>query len=501
MAVVTAFGTLNHTQNAGLTAYWRATGCTAITIADVLPLLSKITVYEDEYVIGELKIWDSGSENIEPNNCAMCRVMIYTDGWIVAWFDKESQNQFTGSTFGFVDAQTLSGFGSELKYPDQWNGCYLKVTNSNGVSADDPECPDGTIFCIRNTDEALGRIQVHKDYSTNNYHFNAGNNYDVDVLMSNGNLVWWGHTSAVTGSPDNLANRLYRAIYEMWENLRYSSNATDSTDTAVTKAFLDDGEVFTDETTAFNNATVNDCPLMPATEEIDDVFYYGSANKFRGLNLNIGTAGVGNTIVWEYWNGSSWASLTVTDNTVGFTVLGENTVTFTPYIDWTKTIVNSSEQYWIRSRVSVAAFTTQPLLTQGWIIVPDALGYTDSNLGMYSFEDTSALYCLICGISPSVLTVGLIHYEYYYNTVLLTKVIYSHSVSRGYYNYSSGYSEFNINDHIIGSQTTDDSNGYIILNIENIDLAVGTQNVFNIRYWLHTSNASHYTMASVLITS
>ena len=473
MAVVTAFGTLANTTHAGLTAYFRATGCTALTIADVLPLLSKITTYEDEYVIGEMKIWDTGSESGEPNNCAMVRVMVYNDGWIVAWFDKESQNQFTGSGFGFVNAQTLSGFGSELKYPDQWNGCYLKITNSNGAGADDPECPDDTIFTIRNTDSSTGYIQVHKDYSSDDYHFNTGNNYDVDVLMSNGNLVWFGHTSHYAGSPDNLANRLYRAIYEMWENLRYSSNTTDATDTAATKAFLDNGDVFTDYTTAFNNATVNDCPLMPATEEIDDTFYFGSANKFRGLNLNIGTAGVGNTIVWEYWDGSAWSSLTVTDNTVGFTVLGENTVTFTPYIDWTKTTVNSSEQYWIRSRVSVAAFTTQPLLTQGWVIVQDSLLYSDSNLGMYSFEDTAANYCLICGISSSSII------KFYYNTVLPGKTIYNHVIN---YGYQGRNVNIIINDVTVSYYTHSSSgiysNGFINRNIENIDNAVATQNVF-----------------------
>ena len=94
-----------------------------------------------------------------------------------------------------------------------------------------------------------------------------------------------------------------------------------TTDTAITKAFLDDGGVFTDETTDFNDAVANDVQLMPTTEDVDDAFYYGSSNKFRGLNLNIGTAGVGNTIVWEYWDGLAWTSLTVTDLTNGFTVL------------------------------------------------------------------------------------------------------------------------------------------------------------------------------------
>jgi len=146
MAVVDAFGTLANTTNAGLTAYFRAAGCTELTIADVLPVLSKVTAYELEYVIGEMKIWDTGSESGEPNNCAMVRVIVYADGWICAWFDKESQNQYGASGKTFVDAQTLAGFSTEIDYIDQWNGCYLKITNSNGAGADDPDCPDAVSY-------------------------------------------------------------------------------------------------------------------------------------------------------------------------------------------------------------------------------------------------------------------------------------------------------------------------------------------------------------------
>ena len=512
MAVVTAFGTLANTTHAGLTAYWRATGCTAITIADVLPLLSKITVYEDEYVIGEMKIWDTGTESSEPNNCAMVRVMVYNDGWIVAWFDKESQNQMAGGvSAGFIDAQTLSGFSTNIEYLDQYNDCRLKIVSSTPT---DSECPDDTVFCIRNTNSIDKQIQVHADVTGNGTtvgaHFNTGHNYSVEIYQDNGNLVWWGHNSdTYTPLPSNLSNRLYRAIYEMWENLRYSSNATDATDTAITKAFLDDDGSFTDYTTAFNNATANDVELIPATEVINDAFYFGSSNKFRGLNLNIGTAGVGNTIVWEYWNGSAWSSLTVTDNTVGFTVLGSNTVTFTPYDTWAKCFVNSSEQYWIRSRVSVAAFTTQPLLTQGWIIVPDALAYIDSNLGMYSFEDTSALYCLICGVNEYTHPGLGIDDVYFYNTSLPGKTIYKHSISCGAkaHSGSTAYIYFYINGKSILSVrmngAINPTNGYIIFNVKTIAGTTAIQNVFNC-YGFEYTGVSRYTygnMASVMITS
>lgn len=151
--------------------------------------------------------------------------------------------------------------------------------------------------------------------------------------------------------------------------------------TAIGYAFLDDGGVFTDDTTDANSAAANDVPLMPAVEAINDAFYFGGSlrggivpNLFQEIKINIGTAGVGNTIAWEYYNGSAWASLTVTDGTNGFTTLGTNTVTFTPPTDWATVAVNAVTTYWVRARVTAAAFTTIPLATQIWLMVkPDQL--------------------------------------------------------------------------------------------------------------------------------
>ena len=437
-----------------------------MTISDCLPLLSKITTYADEYIIGEMKVWDSSSgESPEPNNCVMCRVIIYNDGWICAWFDKESQAQVTGSAFTFVDAQTLSGFGIECQYPDQWNGCYLEITGST-----DTDCPAGAIFTIRDTDEALGNIKVHEDYSPDAYHFNTGYTYDADIFMSNGNLMWWRGSSGDDRDPSLMSNRLYRAIYELWENLKYRSDTTTMSYEAADGAYRWNDPSFSNDTSDFNYAGGGyDVILIRDAEVVDDAFYYGLDEPFNGVRHNIATAGVGNTIVWEYWDGSAWSSLSVTDNTSGYTVLGTNSVTFMPPADWAVRSVNSSSNwYWIRSRVTVAAYTTSPILTQGWMNVPSALLWTDANLGMYSFEDTSAKYCLICGKMDT-------GWFYFYNTVLLGKTIYNHVVN---WSTDEAFTGMYVNDTELGAITYASTNGYININIEGIDAAPGTQNVF-----------------------
>lgn len=136
-----------------------------------------------------------------------------------------------------------------------------------------------------------------------------------------------------------------------WERF----NRNDGQDVAA--AVGDDGTVFTDYTTAANNATVGDVVLLPAVPVADDAFYIGLAVPFGSLSIAISTAGVGGTVVWEYYNGTSWVSLSdVEDNTVGFTAAPATVITaWTPPSDWATTSVNSQGPfYYVRARVTSA---------------------------------------------------------------------------------------------------------------------------------------------------
>ena len=133
-----------------------------------------------------------------------------------------------------------------------------------------------------------------------------------------------------------------------------------------------DTDTWTDETTDINESTVDDVYLPPqqATTE-GDAIYFGSDYQFSKIRINVSTAGSYSdiTIVWEYWNGSSWATLSVTDNTNGFTVAGTNEVSFTPPTDWAKTTIQGTTAYWVRARATFGAspsITTAPLGAQGW---------------------------------------------------------------------------------------------------------------------------------------
>ena len=104
--------------------------------------------------------------------------------------------------------------------------------------------------------------------------------------------------------------------------------------------------------------------LLPATPSVGDAYYFGNSTQFDTFDITLSTAGSGDwSIVWEYYDGSSWSALSdVSDGTTGFTTGGTNTVTWSTPPDWSTETIDGSELFWVRARVdSYTSITTQPL--------------------------------------------------------------------------------------------------------------------------------------------
>jgi len=141
-------------------------------------------------------------------------------------------------------------------------------------------------------------------------------------------------------------------------------------DEAIAAAIAEDGGVFTDETTAANEVTANDMTLFPAVPVAGtDRYNFGFKEKVSSLKVNVGTVGTGTyTVTYEYWNGSAFVALTVTDNTTDFKTVGANTVTFTPPADWATTTINGQGPFfYIRAEIQAGTTTAIPLGTQAFI--------------------------------------------------------------------------------------------------------------------------------------
>ena len=139
---------------------------------------------------------------------------------------------------------------------------------------------------------------------------------------------------------------------------------------------------FTDETGAATDDDEDDVTI--ANVAAGDVMYFGSAATFRHVLFRIDTAstvGVA-TIVYEYWNGSSWTALTVTD---GLTPSAGNPfVNVLQYVaawfssvpgDWVATTVNGQSAFWVRIRWSAVTATYTPTFSRCWIFEVTATEY------------------------------------------------------------------------------------------------------------------------------
>lgn len=126
--------------------------------------------------------------------------------------------------------------------------------------------------------------------------------------------------------------------------------------------FSDDGGVFTDATLDASDAGVGDVVLRPSPAAVDDALYVGNPYRFLALQVVVSTAATDGTVAWEYWNGSAWVALAVTDNTSAFRNAGTNSVIWADPGNWNTTSVNGSAQmYFVRARVTSG--TTQALAT------------------------------------------------------------------------------------------------------------------------------------------
>lgn len=131
-----------------------------------------------------------------------------------------------------------------------------------------------------------------------------------------------------------------------------------------TQAWSNDGAAtWVDETTDVNDVGTADVTLQGTG--VGNAWYFSYTAPFDGMAIAISTAQSAGTLVWEYWNGSTWATLTVSGV---FTATGNVKFTWTRPSAWAATTVNGSggSNYYVRVRVS-SGLTTAPILSTAYI--------------------------------------------------------------------------------------------------------------------------------------
>lgn len=113
----------------------------------------------------------------------------------------------------------------------------------------------------------------------------------------------------------------------------------------------------------YDNLQFEDVPpysFLGATPTTSRIAYFGSiANDanvpgglFYNLIFDITQIAENTTIVWEYYDGASWTTLTVNDTSDQFKLAGVHSVHWKTPSDWEENTVNGVEAYWVRARVS-----------------------------------------------------------------------------------------------------------------------------------------------------
>lgn len=128
-------------------------------------------------------------------------------------------------------------------------------------------------------------------------------------------------------------------------------------------SYDDDAGTYTDNTDEATSVGEDLFYAFASSVGIGDILYVGCAYKFLALSLNLATAGVGGVCTWEYYNGTAWTTLTVTEGTTNGDDLNASSLIYWDRpADWEETSVNSSsDMYWVRIRVTTAHSTSPKL--------------------------------------------------------------------------------------------------------------------------------------------
>jgi hypothetical protein len=208
--------------------------------------------------------------------------------------------------------------------------------------------------------------------------FTRGNVTDRKFLRNQslghtvGTYTGWSHVKAETGysiwkfAPTNYAHNSSNQLYLNNQLLTLMGSASAESASAFDAVYLYNDLAYTNNTTEASTENGTEFSLMSAT---DEYLYIGNATKFGGIKFEFQTRGSGYNLEIEYYNGSTWAELTgsgntLVDNTSNFE--SDGLITFDQPADWNFTTVNGAYKYWLRIRTSSSIVTT----AKAYYIIP-----------------------------------------------------------------------------------------------------------------------------------
>lgn len=171
-----------------------------------------------------------------------------------------------------------------------------------------------------------------------------------------------------------------------------------------------------------------------ANTEVGDAVYYGLENTtFTSIHHTVTSAASysSTTLTFEYWNGSTWSTLSKTTSMDGVPIdgwlqaVGSQAAQFSAPGDWAQTTVNGVNAYWVRVRISnFVSFSALPTVmrfthrgSSSW--GPTIVGWTRNSITHNDVSETWAIGNLngLYGYGKDVTGVGLGKYQSTYLTI------------------------------------------------------------------------------------
>lgn len=214
-----------------------------------------------------------------------------------------------------------------------------------------------------------------------------------------------GTVSVTFTIPTNWAkNTIPTSINAYWCRARIDTYSALTTLPQLTRGYvITTLGIWVDETTDANSAGAADIELFTARAKLNDAIYIGGGTTlFTKTKITLSTAASATmTVLPEYWNGTSWATIPVrSDDSAGFST-GTSTYAFhfEPPSDWAQNTAlngpNANTGYFIRFRISAfTSITTAPVGTRAYIepVSTSALTGFKAPAGMSTVEFTRFVF-------------------------------------------------------------------------------------------------------------
>jgi len=296
-------------------------------------------------------------------------------------------------------------------------GTYVnETTEANEATADDVEIVGTTIatgdalYVGHATLQGTGiefEISTQGDYTTTTFthKYWNGTAWATHTTIVDGTTAFEAATGAATityDAPADWEKCLIDGVLGYWTQIECDATGGSVTPCQIQQIWwivASADATWTDDTTDLNDAGAGDVATLPARQVVGDGFYFVGTDKYCKLKATVGTAAAGtHTIAFKYWNGTSYAALTVDDDSAGWST-GTSTyfVHFSPPSDWVANTAGNGpngEAGWtiVAELTALTSVTTVGLLTQAWVypLVTGASGMTTVQGGVITAVDMMA---------------------------------------------------------------------------------------------------------------